>query len=185
MHDNFSVNFYLKGFTSILVGAYFFIAGYLINTILNGFLIDDNPLGKLSAEIIEVLIISIAFLVFLFSSLALFFSGRRSAKKNQFNLWNRETKAAFRKYLIGVLIIIISIIILLNQGFIDYITPTFLILYGVLLFLFKNKERKNLLILSGLSLLLAVMCFLIPSYWYSSLTILGIAHITYGVTVRN
>ena len=184
MHNNFTVNFSLKGFTSILIGAYIFIAGYLINTILNGFLIDDNPLGMLSPEILEILIIGIAFLVFLFSSIALLFSGKRAAKKNQYNLWNRETKIALRKYIIGVLIIFTSLIILKNQGYIDYITPTFLILYGVLLLFFKNKERKNLIIISALCILLAVMCFLIPTYWYSSLTILGISHVTYGVAVR-
>ena len=81
--DNFQNNFSLKGFTSILIGAYFFIAGYLIKTILDGFLIDDNPFGMLSIEIIEVFIIVIAFFVFLFSSLALFFSGKRNAKKLQ------------------------------------------------------------------------------------------------------
>lgn len=185
MHDNFSVNFTLKGVTSILIGAYFFIAGYLIKTILEGFLIDDNPLGMLSAEIIEVLIISIAFLVFLFSSLALYFSGRRSSKRFQFELWNGRTKTAFWKYSIVILIIFVTLIVLMKQGFIDYITPTFLVLYGLLLFLFKNKARKNILILSAVCLLLAVMCVLIPTYWYSSLTILGIAHITYGVAVRN
>lgn len=76
-------------------------------------------------------------------------------------------------------------IILMNQGFIDSLTPTFLIIYGALLFVLKSKERKNLLILSGLSVLLAMMCILIPTYWSSSISILGIAHITYGVVVKN
>ncbi len=184
-HDNFQNNFSLKGFTSILIGAYFFIAGYLIKTILDGFLIDDNPFGMLSAEIIEVFIIVIAFLFFLFSSLALFFSGKRNAKKLQHLLWNGKTKAAFQKYILGIIIIFISMIILMNQGFIDSLTPTFLIIYGALLFVLKSKERKNLLILSGLSVLLAMMCILIPTYWSSSISILGIAHITYGVVVKN
>ena len=74
--------------------------------------------------------------------------------------------------------------LVLSAGLIDYLTPIFLFLYAVLLFLFKDKERKNLLILSGLSLLLAVMCMLIPTYWYSSLSILGIAHIAYGVVIK-
>ncbi|MGK0326162.1 MAG: hypothetical protein ACJA2M_000724 [Polaribacter sp.] len=184
-HDNFQNNFSLKGFTSILIGAYFFIAGYLIKTILDGFLIDDNPFGMLSIEIIEVFIIVIAFFVFLFSSLALFFSGKRNAKKLQYLLWNGKTKAAFRKYILGILILFISTISLMNQGFIDYLTPTFLIIYGALLFVLGSKEKKSLLILTGLSVLLAIMCILIPTYWYSSLSILGIAHITYGVVVKN
>ena len=79
----------------------------------------------------------------------------------------------------------VLLIFLEKQGLIDYLTPTFLIIYGALLFLLKCKERKNILILSGLSVLLAIMCILIPTYWYSSLSILGIAHITYGVVVKN
>jgi len=184
MHDNFSVNFVLKGFTSILIGIYFLIGSYVIKTILEGFLIDDNPAGMLSIEIIEFLGIAIAFLFFLFSSLAFFFRGKRLAKRFQYKLWNGKTKTAFFSYLIAILIIFTSELILLNLGLVDYLTPTFLLLYGVLLLVLKHKERKNLMILSGLCLFLAIICFLIPTYWYSSLTILGVAHITYGVVVK-
>ena len=183
MHNTFEINFYLKGFTSILIGAYFFIAGYLIKTILENFLIDNNAMGMFSPEIIEVVVIAIVFFHFLFSTLALFFGGRRTAKRFDYKLWNTETKIAFRNYIFKVIVIFSVLIILMNLGFINYLTPVFLTLYGILLFLFKNKQRKNLLILSSLSILLAVVCFLIPSYWYSSISILGIAHITYGVVV--
>ncbi|WP_288955388.1 hypothetical protein [uncultured Polaribacter sp.] len=184
MHDNFQINFSLKGFTSILIGVYFLLGSYVIKTLLDGFLIDDNPAGMMSVEIIEFLVIGIALFVFLFSSLALFFAGRRNSKRFQYKLWNGKTIAAFFKYFIGFVIMLIVLVIIKNQGFIDYLTPTFLVLYGILLFVFKNKERKQLLVLSGLCLLLALMCILIPSYWYSSLSILGVAHITYGVVVK-
>ena len=183
MHNTFEINFSLKGFTSILIGAYFFIAGYLIKTILENFLIDNNAMGMFSPEIIEVVVIAIVFFHFLFSTLALFFGGRRTAKRFDYKLWNTETKIAFRNYIFKVIVIFSVLIILMNLGFINYLTPVFLTLYGILLFLFKNKQRKNLLILSSLSILLAVVCFLIPSYWYSSISILGIAHITYCVVV--
>ena len=62
MHNTFEINFSLKGFTSILIGAYFFIAGYLIKTILENFLIDNNAMGMFSPEIIEVVVIAIVFL---------------------------------------------------------------------------------------------------------------------------
>ena len=54
-----------------------------------------------------------------------------------------------------------------------------------MLFTFKNKARKNLLILAGLNVFLALICLLIPSYWFASFSILGIAHITYGVVEKN
>ncbi|QTE22241.1 hypothetical protein [Polaribacter cellanae] len=185
MHDNFSVNFSLKGITSILIGFYFLGAAYAIEYILEGFLVENNVLGMLSPQLVEFLIIGIAFFVFLFSSLAFFFKGRRLAKRFQYILWNRKTKTVFWKYFTSICIIFLVLFLLKEKGYIDFITPVFLIMYGVLLFLFRNKKNKNYLILPVLCLVLGALCFLIPSYWYSSLSILGIAHITYGVVVRN
>ena len=183
-HDNFSINFILKGFTSILVGIYFLMAAYAIQFILDGFLIDNHPMGMMSAEIIEGLIIVIAFFLFLFSSLALFFKGRRTAKKFHYKLWNGKTKSAFWLYFIGNLFLFSVLYFLLNNGHVNYIGPTFLLFYGILLFILRNKKHKNLIILSLISILLGVLCISIPMYWYSSLCILGIAHISFGVVVR-
>ncbi|MDC0177057.1 hypothetical protein OAJ14_02745 [Polaribacter sp.] len=185
MNDNFQINFSLKGFSSVLVGTYFFITGYLIKTILEEFVTNDSPLGMLSTEIIEVFIITLIFCGVLFSSLALFFSGKRNAKKKQYPLWNQKTKTTFQKYILFVIVAFSSLILLLNLGFVEYLTPTFLIIYASMLFTFKNKARKNLLILAGLNVFLALICLLIPSYWFASFSILGIAHITYGVVEKN
>ncbi|WP_087522375.1 hypothetical protein [Polaribacter sp. SA4-12] len=180
MQDNIQVNFSLKGFTSILIGGYLFIAGYVIEALLN----NATPLETLSPKTIENLIILIAFTFVLLSTLTLFFIGKKNAKKLNIQLWGDKTKAAVQKYIIVIVVAFIILIVLMNLEFTNYLTPTFLIFYGILLFLFKNKERKNLLVLSGLSLLLAILCFLIPTYWSSSLSILGIAHLTYGVVVK-
>ena len=180
-----NINFILKGFNAILIGAFIFICAYFMKTILDQFLIEGNTLGMLSAEIIEIIFFSVAFFVFLFSSLSLYFSGRRNAKKNNYKLWNEKTKTAFWKYLIGVAIIFCVLFFMTSKGYINYITPVFLLLYGLLLLSFRNKERKDLLVLIGLCGFLALICFLIPSYWYASLSILGIAHATYGVVVKN
>ena len=73
---------------------------------------------------------------------------------------------------------------LMKIGMVNLIAPSFLFIYGIFLLLIKNKARKNILILSALSLLLSIYCFVIPSYWYSSFTILAIAHAAYGVVER-
>jgi len=179
-----SNHFVLKGLVSILIGIFIFGVAYLIKTILKEFLTDDSPLGMLSTEIIEIFIIFLIFCGVLFASLALFFSGKRSAKKKQYPLWNQKTKTAFRKYILFMIIAFGSLMLLFNLGFVEYLTPTFLIIYAFLLFTFKNKARKNLLILGGLNVFLALICFLIPSYWFASFSILGIAHITYGVVEK-
>jgi hypothetical protein len=184
LHDNFEVNFTLKGFTSILIGIYFFLLGYTYKYILDSYLIDDHALGLLSPQIIEIIFISLASIFVLFSSFALFFGGKRTSKRFQLQLWNGKTKAVFGKYLLGIGLVFSILIILMNQSYIDFITPVFLIIYALFLFLFKNKDRKNLLVLVILSLLLGILCFIIPGYWYSAFTILGIAHITYGIVER-
>mgnify|MGYP000280084344 CR=1 FL=1 len=183
-HDNFEVNFSLKGNASIQIGIYFLITAFLIKSILNGFLIDDNPLGMLSTEIVEILIIGITFLTFLLSGLALYFKGKRNAKKFQYTLWNPKTKKNFWLLVLSFVGIYLFLILLMNLGHINLIIPTFLLLYGLLVFLNKNKKRKGLLVLTGICILLGVLCMLIPNYWYSSIFILGITHITYGFVVR-
>lgn len=180
MSDNFQLNFSLKGFTSILIGAYLFIAGYLLEAILN----NATPLETLSPKAKEICTITIVFAFFLLASFTLFYMGKRNASQLKINLWNDKTKAAVKKYSSVSAVILISLIVLMNLELTNYLAPTFLVFYGTLLFLFKHKERKNLLVLSGLSLLLAIMCFLIPTYWSSSLSILGIAHVAYGVVIK-
>jgi Na+/H+ antiporter NhaD/arsenite permease-like protein len=130
-------------------------------------------------------LISIPILVFLLSTFTLYFSGKKAAKKTQNKLWNAKTKIVFKKYSFGFCLIFLVLAVLFYIELTNYYIPVFLILYGILLFLLKNKKRKDFLILSGVSVLLGVLCFLIPSYWHSSLSILGIAHIAYGVVVKD
>ena len=180
-----SSSFALKGFTAIQIGMYFLLAAYLIKNILDGFLIDDNPMGMMSAQIIEITIISILIFVFLFSSLALFFSAKRRSKKLELSLWNPVSKYNLWRYLGSFLILFLLLYFSMNQGFIDLLSPIFMFFYALILFLINQKSNKYLQIISGICALLAVICFLIPSYWYASILILGIAHITFGIVVKD
>ena len=184
LHDNSYVNLVLKGFTSIITGFCIWGGAYLIKGVLNGFLIDDSPLGMLSLEIIEIFLLGILLFVFIFSNITIIIAGRKVAKKDRFKLWNTKTKNIAFKYLLILTLIFIILNLLINAGLINYLTPALLIQYGLLLYLLKNKGRKQILIISGLAVFLALICFLIPSYWYSSVSILGIAHIAYGVVVK-
>jgi hypothetical protein len=183
--DNFELNFSLKGNASIQIGIYFFVAAFVIKSIINGYLIENPFFGTLSIETVEIITIVITFFTFLLSGLALYFKGKRKAKKAAYELWNAKTKKVFWLMILSFTGIFLLLLLFLNLGFVDIITPSFLLLYGLLIFLNKNKKRKDLLILTSVCLLLGTITILIPSYWYSSLFILGIAHITYGITVRN
>jgi hypothetical protein len=185
LHHNSSRNFVLKGFTSILIGIYLMIGAYLGNEILTGFLIDNHPMAFMSPQIIEILIFLITFFVFLFSSLAFLFAGRRKAKKNKYKLWNSETKKLFWKYIFALTFTLLTLYFLTKLGFIETITPVFLVLYSLFILFFRDSKNKNSLLLVLIAMLLGVICFLIPMYWHASLTILGISHITYGVVVKD
>ena len=184
LQDNLSSFFILKGFTAILIGIYIYGGAYIIKAVLDGFLKEGNPIELMPIENIELLSIGIAFLVVLFSLITHYISGKNSAKKTQQELWNTATKKNAKTLVIGILLIFSILIVLKSFGFINYITPTLLILYGILLFLLKNKARKDLLVLIALCILLGTLCFLIPSYWYSALIIISIVHVTYGVMVK-
>ena len=183
--DNFNVNLLLRGFTSIQVGIYIIIAAYIFQSLISGFLVDDNPAGMMSVEIIELIVVIVMVLVIVFSSFAIYFKGRRLAKRNHHKLWNKKTKKAFAKFLAFLAVTFITLLFLKNKGYISFIVPAFLVIYGNYLYIVKTKKRKTLLVITGLCLLLAAYCFVIPSYWYYSLFTLGIAHITYGVVVKN
>jgi len=183
--NNFQLNFSLKGYSSIQIGLYFLLAAFSIKKLLEGFLIDNNPMGMLSVEIIEILVLSIIFFTIVLSALALFFKGRRKARRQKYKLWNTKTKKKSQAFLTSFIVIFSVLIVLITQDFADYITPTLLFLYGISLLFLKSKKSKNLFVLSGISLLLTMICILIPNYWYSSIYILGIAHITHGLVVKN
>lgn len=185
LQDNFKNNFSLKGFASILIGFYFFLLAYAYKYLLDGFLIDNHPLGVISPQILEILCIVLAVIFIVFSSLAIFFRAKRKAKKEDYLLWNKQSKSALKKYFLTIIIGFGILLILKNYGYINLLTPIFLCCYATLLFLLKSKNNNKLYVLIGLAILLALYCFMIPSYWYSSLTIMAIANAAFGLVEKN
>ncbi len=184
LHDNLSLNFVLRSFNSVQIGIYFLLGGYLLKSSLQNFIAEENLMGMMSIEIIEVLAISIVVLMVVFSSLALFFSGKRQARKHQYKLWSKKTKKYFRVYLILIIGGIILLKFIANTGNISILVPLFLAYYSVSLAILNSKRIKNLYLISGVGLLLSLIVYIIPTYWYSSLLILGTSHIVYGLIHR-
>ena len=54
LHDNFSLNFVLRSFNSVQIGLYLLLGAYLLKSSLQNFIADENPMGMLSIEIIEI-----------------------------------------------------------------------------------------------------------------------------------
>lgn len=183
VQDTNSPNFIAKGFNSIQIGFYFLISAYLIKKTVTNFLVDDTLMMFMSVQIIEFLVISILCLLFLFSSFALFYSNRRSARKQGLKIWNKVSKKRFWIYLTHF-IIGLSILILLNSnGLYNLIAPVGLLLYAFLL-IALSKFNKTFFLIAFVAVLLATMCFVFPSYWYSSIMLLGVAHFVYGILLK-
>ncbi len=181
---NSKVNFTLKGLNSIQIGLYMLLFAYLIQGLLNGFMSDSSFLAMMSIQIVEVQIVFLAFLFILFSYFALFFSSRRTSRKNKKQFWNTPTKATFWVTFFLTVITIALLFFLNKQGLFLELTSVFLLLYGIYILLFNFRKKKQFQLLGAICLFLSIVTFIIPSYWYNSLLILGIGHVVYGLMVK-
>jgi len=184
LKHNSSQNFILKGLNSVQVGLYILLGSYLLKSSLQNFLSDDNPMMMMSIEIIEIICLIIGVFVLLFSSLAIFFSSRRNTRKFGFKVWNEKSKRHFWVFFLMMLPSLFFLIIIKSQGYIAYITPFFLIYLGGAMALFNQKKKKEYYLIAIISVLLGTLVFLIPTYWYSALLILGASFLVYGIMVR-
>lgn len=177
-------NFILKGFNSVQVGVYFLIAAFLLKSLLDGFLSDVSMLGMMSIEIIESVGLFLVIFLILFSGLAIFFSSRRQARKSGVRIWNKKS---VKQLVFFYLLAIVSIFVMLftkANGYSMYLGVFFLFFVGFILASLNTKKKKPLYLLAAISIGLAALSYFIPTYWYSSLLILGIAFVVYGIMIR-
>ncbi len=174
-------NFSLNKTASIFIGSFLIIGTFIISSVIEGTLLKSNTSDVIFSSATKFYIATTTFLVFLFLVLSIFFIEKRKAKKMEYTLLNSSTKKRFLKYTICLFSLFLILIFLLQQDFVNILAPLFLASYAIILFVFKNKKDKKLLVISGICILLSIICFLIPSYWNSSIYIVGIAHITNGV----
>lgn len=184
LQTNDAQNFILKGLNSIQIGLYFLLSVYVLKSLLDAFLSDESFLAMMSIQIIENIGVSLAVFIFLFSALAVFFSSRRRTRKMGFKVWNSESKKHFWIYSIFTIIGIVILSFVKILGYTVYLAPLFLLFSGSLLALLNTKKEKPYYLLAGINVLLAVLVFIIPSYWYSAILIVGISFLAYGVVVK-
>ncbi len=182
--NNDTQNFILKGSNSIQIGIYLLLFVFILKSLLDGFLSDVSMLGMMSIEIIESVGFSLIVLLILLSATALFFSSRRTMRKAGFKLWNKISRKQFIIYFVASFALLFGLSFLKSLGFSNFLGPLFLLSFGIILLISNAKRKKTHLLLSGISAILAVLVFLIPSYWYSAILILGAALIVYGIMIR-
>lgn len=181
--DTKSPNFVLKGFASVQVGVYFLVSAYLLKKMVENFLVDDTFMMFMSVQLIEYFAVGVLFFLFLFSSFALFYSSRRRARKVDKKIWNAASKKRFWIYLIHFIVGITILLLTYSNGLYNLLGSVGLVLYAFMLISLSGYNKAYYLF-AGLSVLLAVMSFIIPTYWYSSMLLMGVAHFAYGIVKR-
>ena len=141
-------------------------------------------LGMMSIEIIEVVGLALLLFVFAFSGSAVFFSNRRRLKKAGHGMWNKKTSRQLLFYILWSVLAILFMIYQKYGGYSMYLAISFLIFVGGALILLNTQRKKPLYLLAGISLALAAISYFIPSYWYSSLLIMGISFVVYGIMIK-
>ena len=184
LQSNTSQNFILRGFNSIQIGLYLLLFAYVLKSLLDGFLSDVSLLGMMSIEVIETVGLSVLTLFILLSGLAVFFSNRRRFRKLGEKVWNKDSKSKMMEYYVLSILGFVLLFALKNSSFSMYLPTAFLAYLALMLVGLNRKRKKPLILLASISLLLGILSFLIPSYWYSSFLIVGIGFVLYGIMIR-
>ena len=138
----------------------------------------------MSIEIIENAGLLFIVLLILLSGLAVFFSNRRRLRKSGEKIWNKATKKELLTYYVLSILGFVLLFAQKNSSFAIYLSPALLLYFGLILIGLNNQKKKPMYLMAGISIVLAVLSFLIPTYWYSSLLIVGAAFIVYGIMIK-
>ncbi len=179
---NNAYNFKLRSTASFFIGTYFILGIVLIKTIIAGFIAVDSPFSFLTVNFLELCIFIITFLVFLFSILALFFGSRRNTRKIGNKVWNQNSKKMM--WLLAILLIVLYGIefYLLRIGEEAFIIPTFIMGYGILLFLLNFSKTIPIYLFSMACFLIGFVPLFIDGFEFYSLIALGVSHYVYGLS---
>ena len=179
-----SHNLILKGFNSIQTGLYLILFAYILKNMIDGFLSDTSMLGMMSIEIIEGAGLTFLVLFFLLSGFAIFFSSRRSAKKSGVKMWNKSTRMQMINFALLCVAAVAFLFFQKNFGYSSYLGISFLFYLGAILIILNAQKRKPLYLLALISLVLALISYLIPTYWYPSINIMGMGFVVYGIMIK-
>jgi|SaaInl59LU_5_DNA_1037362.scaffolds.fasta_scaffold58270_1 hypothetical protein len=173
--------FSFRGLSSVLIGIVILIFSYGIQYAIEDGNFNDKMLvlkGKHQIRNFNILMVIIAFLLF---PISIFSAEKIKSKKLGLHKIHQNIIKVLFKYTLTLCGLFIILIIISQNSFFSYITPVFLVFYSCILAVFEQKKQQDLFLIVGLCLFLSLITIMIPSYWYYSLYILGVAHITYGI----
>jgi hypothetical protein len=176
----------LSGLSGILAGVYALIgAGIVYNTIYPRIpKINSATIGLLyghstTADAFYILVIAIIVLVASVST-GIFLTLRKAKRKGQ-PVWGSTSRTLMLNMLVPLLTAGILILILLNRGYYNIVSPLCLIFYGMALINASNFTFKDVRYLGLLEIVLGLISAIIPNYGLLFWAIgFGVLHIIYG-----
>ena len=153
--------FSLTGLSGILIGIYGLATVYLIDKLTSGEGSGIEMVSQLPILFLQIGVTVIAVVFIIISLFTLWIRARRRAKSDGKKLWNASSKKIRLQTLFTLLVLIVVIILIANQGYYSLVTPISLFFYGLFLLNLIWISSKRLVFLSIGAILLAVAAYLI------------------------
>lgn len=173
--------FTLKGLSGILIGLYGLATVYLIDKLTSGGDSGIEMVSQLPILFLQIAITVISLVFILISLFTLWIRAKRQARRVNKKLWNATSKKIRLQSLFTLLVLIVVLILIANQGYYSLVTPISLFFYGLFLLNLSWISSKRLVFLSVGEILLAVAAYLIYDKEMIFLALgFGLLHIIYG-----
>ena len=157
IYINGSSNFIsLSGLSGILTGVYALAGAFAANFLVSNYLNPNSGISLLPISFLEYMLVGIAILVLIFSTLTAFIIFYRKAKRNKEKMWDASSKKLLLYFSLPLFIGGVFCILFYKYGFNGLIPSTMLIFYGL-------------------------ACLSASKYTFGEIRYLGIVHIIIGL----
>jgi len=121
----------LSGLWGILTGVYALAGAFAVHFLVSNYLNQDSGISLLPISFLEYMLVGIAILVLIFSTLTAFIISYRKAKRNKEKMWDASSKKLLLYFSLPLLIGGVFCILFDKYGFKGLIPSTMLIFYGL------------------------------------------------------
>lgn len=176
----------LSGLSGILAGTYALIGSFSANYVIISYQNSDSDISLLPISFFEYLLVGIALLVLILSTVTAFILSSKKAKKSNQKLWDTTTKRLLINFTIPLFTGGIFCIILYQYGLIGLIAPTTLIFYGLACVNASKYTLGDIRYLGVLNIFIGLIAtqFIGFGLYFWALGF-GILHIIYGTVLYN
>ncbi len=175
----------LSGMSGILAGIYALIGAFIGHQLLSGYGGYGDGTNLMPLVILEVIILTVAFVIALLSVVTAFILTRKQARKNNEKIWTPVSKQLLLNFLIPMVTGGIFVLLLIYRGYYGLIAPATLIFYGLALVNASKYTFSWVKYLGVMEILLGLLAFVFLGngllFWALGF---GVLHIVYGALMH-